>query len=78
MTDEQFQAIKKEALAYAPGMARLGRPPALYADMAIETVDLQGDPVTARLVGEIVTAPAFDSWVTSLQPLEPALVTQQA
>ena len=77
VTEEQFEAVKKQALAYALSMARLGRSPTLYAEMTVETVDLQGDPVTARLIQEAVGAESFDAWFTSLQALEPALITQR-
>jgi hypothetical protein len=78
ITEEQLTAVKQQLIGYALQMARLGRSPAVYADLAIEMVDVQGDPVSASFVQAIVKAPDFKTWFADLQKIgDPGLVTQQ-
>ena len=77
LTDQQFFAAKRQALSYALNMARLGRNPGVYAAMAIEAIDLQGDAAMARLLTEILEAKDFEVWFADLQKLEPGAVTQK-
>jgi hypothetical protein len=78
LTDEQFNAVKKQLIAYGIGLADAGRSPELYADMAIETCDVQRDPVSARVISEVVNAADFAAWFISIEKLEPATVTRRS
>ena len=77
LTDEQFGMAKRQLIGYAIGLADAGRSPELYADMAIETCDVQRDPVSGRMITEIVNTADFATWFAALEKLEPAIVTRR-
>ena len=69
--------VPKQVLAYLLNMARLGRSPALYAELSIEQVDMHGDQASAKLIQELVIASNFETWFATLEKPDPTLVTQR-
>ena len=76
--EAEFKAQKHEALAFALGMARLGRSPEIWADFAIEQVETSNNQVTARFLAEVMQAENFGVWFTELEKIEPSVITQRA
>jgi hypothetical protein len=72
-----YQVQKKEAIMLALTMARMNRPAEVWADFAIENVETANNPVTARLIQEIMTSENFGAWFTELEKLEPTIVTSR-
>jgi hypothetical protein len=77
VAESELLNAKKQALGYLLNMARLGRSPALYAELAVEQVSLQGDAITATLIQELMAAPDFETWFPSIERLDPTLVRQR-
>ena len=78
LTDEQFNAVKRQLITYGMSLADAGRSPELYADMAVETCDVQRDIVSGRVISEVVNAVDFSTWFASIERLEPAAVTRRS
>jgi hypothetical protein len=75
--DAEFRAQKHEALAFALGMARLGRSPEFWADSAVEQVETTNNQITARFLAEIMQAENFGVWFADLEKIDPGVITQK-